>query len=149
MFTVPFSLIGVVLGMFLTGTTLSVNSFIGVVILAGVVVNNGILLVDYTNQLRAKGMEIREAVLHAGATRLRPVLMTATTTILGVLPMYIVVGSGAELRRPLAVTLGFGLLFGTALTLIVLPLVYMLMDRVGARIGGRLRGLVRGEEAGA
>jgi HAE1 family hydrophobic/amphiphilic exporter-1 len=139
MCTVPFSLIGVILALFATGTTLSVNSFIGVVILAGVVVNNGIVLVDYTNRLRAKGMEKRAAILAAGATRLRPVLMTALTTILGVIPMYLMGGSGAELRRPLALTLGAGLLFGTALTLVVLPLVYSAVDRAGERGQALLR----------
>jgi HAE1 family hydrophobic/amphiphilic exporter-1 len=134
MFTVPFAFTGAVWAIFLCGMTLSVNSAIGIIMLAGIIVNNGIVLIDYVNQLRAEGMEIKEALVEAGATRLRPILMTTLTTILGLVPMAVMGGSGSEMRRPLAVSLIGGLTFGTVLTLLVVPTAYYINDAVAHRI---------------
>jgi len=99
------------------------------VVLAGIVVNNAIVLVDYTRQLRRQGMAKMEALIEAGSVRLRPILMTTLTTVLGLLPMAIGIGEGAELRAPLAITLMGGLIVSTALTLVVIPVVYATVDR--------------------
>ncbi|MCA9732210.1 MAG: efflux RND transporter permease subunit [Deferribacteres bacterium] len=124
MFTIPFALIGVVLTLLVTQTPISVVVLIGVIMLAGIVVNNAIVLVDYINQLRKEGKEKREAIKLAGQVRLRPILMTTLTTVLGLLPMALGLGEGAELRTPLAITVIGGLLVGTLLTLVVIPTVY-------------------------
>ncbi|MGH8193644.1 MAG: efflux RND transporter permease subunit, partial [Woeseiaceae bacterium] len=113
----------------LTGTTVNVVAFIGVIMLAGIVVNNAILLVDKINQLRADGMERPQAILEAGRARLRPILMTTLTTVLGLLPMAIGIGEGAEVRTPMAITVIGGLSVSTLLTLVVIPVVYSLLDR--------------------
>lgn len=104
--------------------SLSIVVFIGGIVLAGIVVNNGIVLVDYINQLRARGRSKRDAIIEAGLVRLRPVLMTAITTILGLVPMAIWTGEGAEMRRPLAITVMSGLTSATFLTLLIIPMVY-------------------------
>ena len=127
MFTMPLALIGVLLILGLTGTTLSVASFVGVIILAGIVVNNGIVLIDHMNQLRAKGMKKTEAIIQAGADRVRPVLITASTTILGMLPMAISQGDGAEMKAPMALTVIGGLITATFLTLVVIPVIYSIV----------------------
>ena len=124
MFTIPFALIGVVLTLLITRTPVSVVVLIGVIMLAGIVVNNAIVLIDYINQLRKQGMGKREAIRQAGQVRLRPILMTTLTTVLGLLPMALGLGEGAELRTPMAVTVIGGLLVGTILTLVVIPTVY-------------------------
>jgi len=129
MFSLPLALVGVIITLLITGTTLSVMVLIGLVVLAGIVVNNAIVLVDYTNQLRARGMSKIDALMEAGKVRLRPILMTTLTTILGLLPMTIGMGEGIELRAPLAMTLIGGLLFATILTLVVIPVVYATLDR--------------------
>jgi HAE1 family hydrophobic/amphiphilic exporter-1 len=129
MFTMPMALAGVVLMLLLTGTPVNVMVLIGLVVLAGIVVNNGIVLVDYANQLRAKGVPKVEALVQAGQVRMRPILMTALVTVLGLLPMSLGVGEGAEMRSPLAITLIGGLLSATVLTLVVLPVVYVTLDR--------------------
>jgi hydrophobic/amphiphilic exporter-1 (mainly G- bacteria), HAE1 family len=129
LFTIPLALVGAVLGLYVTGTTVNVVAFIGVIMLAGIVVNNAIVLVDLINQLRAQGMEKSAAILMAGRTRLRPILMTTLTTVLGLLPMAIGLGEGAEVRTPMAITVIGGLLTSTILTLIVIPVVYSLLDR--------------------
>ena len=128
LFAVPLAGAGSIYGLWLTGTHLSVVVFIGLIMLAGIVVNNAIVLVDRINQLRAQGMEKEEAIIAAGKTRLRPIIMTTLTTILGLLPMAIGFGEGAEVRTPMAVTVIFGLLFSTLLTLILLPVLYSLFD---------------------
>ena len=128
-FTVPLSAVGVVLALFLTETTLSVIAFLGVIILAGIVVNNAIVLIDYTNQLRRRGASKRDALLEAGQVRLRPILMTTLTTALGLAPMAVGWGEGSEVRAPMAVTVMGGLLFSTLLTLIFIPVIYELVDR--------------------
>jgi len=129
MFSMPLGVIGVVLILGVTGTSISVMVLIGLVILAGIVVNNAIVLIDAANQLRAEGRAKVEALIEAGSLRLRPILMTMLTTVLGLLPMAVAIGEGAELRTPLALTLMGGLLGGTFLTLIVIPVVYSVMDR--------------------
>jgi len=129
MFSVPLGAIGVVIALAVTGTSLNVVALIGVVMLAGIVVNNAIILVDSVNQIRARGVPRDEALVLAGQQRLRPILMTSATTILGLLPMAIGLGEGAELRAPLAITVIGGLTVATVLTLIVIPVVYSLLDR--------------------
>jgi HAE1 family hydrophobic/amphiphilic exporter-1 len=131
MATVPLALVGAVGGLKLTGTTVSVIAVIGAIMLMGIVVNNGIVLVDRINQLRRGGQELRDAVLLAGRERFRPILMTTATTVLGLLPMALGLGEGAELRAPLAVTVISGLLFATLLTLVVVPVVYTLLTPGG------------------
>jgi HAE1 family hydrophobic/amphiphilic exporter-1 len=129
LFTIPLALVGAVLALYLTGTSINVVAFIGVIMLAGIVVNNAIVLIDLINQLRANGMEKNAAIMEAGRARLRPILMTTATTILGLLPMAIGVGEGAEVRTPMAITVIGGLLTSTLLTLLVIPVVYSLVDR--------------------
>lgn len=129
LFTIPLALVGAVLALFVTGTTVNVIAFIGVIMLAGIVVNNAIVLVDLINQLRSGGMEKTEAILEAGRARLRPILMTTLTTALGLLPMALGFGEGAEVRTPMAITVIGGLLVSTLLTLVVIPVVYSLLDR--------------------
>jgi hydrophobic/amphiphilic exporter-1 (mainly G- bacteria), HAE1 family len=128
LFTIPLALVGAVLALFITGTTVNVVALIGVIMLAGIVVNNAIVLVDLINQLQAKGTEKIEAIMEAGRARLRPILMTTLTTALGLLPMAIGFGEGAEVRAPMAITVIGGLLVSTLLTLIVIPVVYSLLD---------------------
>lgn len=129
MFSIPLAIIGVVAVLYLAGIPLSIVVFIGIIILAGIVVNNAIVLIDYVNLLRSKGMEKTEAVIQAAGVRLRPILMTAMTTILGLLPMAVGFGDGAEIRTPMAVTVIAGMISASALTLIVIPVIYSLIDR--------------------
>jgi HAE1 family hydrophobic/amphiphilic exporter-1 len=129
LFTIPLALIGAVLALFVTGTTINIVAFIGVIMLAGIVVNNAIVLVDLINQLKAQGKERIEAILDAGSARLRPILMTSLTTTLGLLPMAMGFGEGSEVRTPMAITVIGGLTVSTLLTLVVIPVVYSLMDR--------------------
>ena len=129
LFSMPFAVIGVLLTMWLFGVTISVVSLIGFVLLAGIVVNNAIVLVDYANQLRRAGMAKIEAIKKAGSIRLRPILMTTATTVLGLTPMALGLGEGAELRTPMALTVIGGLMTSTLLTLLVVPAVYVLLDR--------------------
>ena len=132
MFAVPMSIVGVALALFVTGTSLSVMSFIGIMILIGVVVNNGIVLIDYVNHLRAQGLEKSEALIQGGLTRIRPILMTTLTTILALLPMAVNRGEGAELFSPISITIFGGLLVSTLLTLLIVPSIYSLIDDAGA-----------------
>jgi HAE1 family hydrophobic/amphiphilic exporter-1 len=129
LFTIPLALVGAVFALFLTGTTVNVVAFIGIIMLVGIVVNNAILLVDLINQLRQTGVEKTAAILEACRSRLRPILMTTLTTVLGLLPMAIGFGEGAEVRTPMAITVIGGLLVSTLLTLVVIPVVYSLLDR--------------------
>jgi HAE1 family hydrophobic/amphiphilic exporter-1 len=129
MFSVPLAAIGVVLALKLTGTTFSLQAYIGVIMLAGIVVSNAILLVDYTNVLRRRDrMPLREAVETAGRTRLRPILMTSLATVLGLVPMSLGIGEGAELQAPLARVVIGGLIASTLITLVVVPTVYTLFE---------------------
>lgn len=134
MFVVPLSFTGVVIGLILFNKTVSVPAFMGFIILAGVVVNNGIVMIDYINQLRRKGVDAYQAVVEGAAVRLRPVLITSLTTVLGTLPMALSTTQGAEMRSPMAVALAFGLLFATILTLIVIPVVYSIFNRIPGRV---------------
>lgn len=129
LFTIPMGLVGAIWGLFLTGTTINAVAFIGLILLAGVVVNNAIVLIDAVNQARERGASREEALLIAGRTRLRPILITSVSTIVGLLPMALGLGEGAEVRRPMAITVIGGMLIATALTLIVIPVVYSLLDR--------------------
>ena len=129
LFTIPLALVGAVLALFVTGTTINIVAFIGVIMLAGIVVNNAIVLVDLINQLRAKGKDRFDAIMEAGTARLRPILMTSLTTALGLLPMALGFGEGSEVRTPMAITVIGGLLVSTLLTLVVIPVVYSLLDR--------------------
>lgn len=129
MFAVPFTMVGIILAFFVTGLTLSVTTFIGVIMLMGIVVNNGIVLVDYTNLLRKRGYNLTEAVLEAGRSRMRPVLMTSFTTMLGMLPMALSQGMGREMYSPLGVTIIGGLLVSTVITLILVPTIYSVFHK--------------------
>lgn len=141
MFTIPLCAMGVIGILYLTNTPLGVMALVGVVMLAGIAVNNGIVLVDYINQLRATGMELYRAVEAAGADRMRPVLMTAGTTILGMVPLALELGSGSELWAPLGRVVIGGLTTTTFLTLYVIPILYIAFERIGERVrrlfGGR------------
>ncbi|HVT44985.1 MAG TPA: efflux RND transporter permease subunit [Thermoanaerobaculia bacterium] len=128
-FTLPLGAIGVIGALAISGRSISIVAMIGMVMLAGIVVNNAIVLIDAVNQLRRSGVPRNEALLRAGSMRLRPILMTSMTTILGLLPMALGLGEGAELRSPLAITVIGGLTVATMLTLIVIPVVYSLLDR--------------------
>jgi HAE1 family hydrophobic/amphiphilic exporter-1 len=139
MFAVPMSIVGVALALFLTGTTLSVMSFIGIMILIGLVVNNGIVLIDYVNQLRAKGLEKTDAIIQGGIVRIRPILMTTLTTILALLPMALNKGEGAELFSPISITLFGGLLVSTLLTLLIVPSLYSLIDDASVWVRKKLQ----------
>lgn len=129
MVSLPFSVTGAILGLLLTGQTLNMISTIGFVMLMGLVTKNAILLVDYTNLARDEGKSLREALIEAGALRLRPILMTTLSTILGMLPIALGIGAGAELRQSMGVVLVGGLITSTILTLIVVPLVYLLIEQ--------------------
>jgi len=137
MFTMPLAAIGAIALLAMAGESISVTAIIGLIVLAGVVVNNGIVMVDFINQLKATGMKTPEAVRKASLARLRPILMTALTTILGLLPLAIGRGAGSELERPLALTVIGGLTTATFLTLFVIPIIYELMDEAGHRLSHR------------
>jgi HAE1 family hydrophobic/amphiphilic exporter-1 len=130
LFSVPLAFFGSVVLLRILQIPLSVVVFLGMIMLAGIVVNNAIVLVDYINQLRRRGMAKREAIVTAGEVRLRPILMTTATTVLGLLPMALGLGDGAELRTPMALTVIAGLISSTALTLILVPGVYSMLDRI-------------------
>jgi len=127
--TIPLAVIGAVLALAITGSTISVVVMIGAILLAGIVVNNAIVLIDLINKLRAKGMSKLEAIMEGGRLRLRPILMTTITTTLGLLPLAIGIGEGAEIRSPMAITVIGGLTVSTLLTLVVIPVVYSALDR--------------------
>lgn len=129
LFTIPLAFTGGFLGLWISGSDVSVIAMIGFVMLSGIIVNNGIVLVDYINQLRRGGMEKREAIREAGMTRLRPILMTALTTVLGLLPMVVGGSMGTDMTRPMAIVTIGGLIYGTLLTLFVVPCIYDLLNR--------------------
>jgi HAE1 family hydrophobic/amphiphilic exporter-1 len=132
--TVPLSIVGVVLGLFLTGRSFGLTAFIGLLLLVGIVVKNGILLIEYTNQLRERGLSRIDAVLEASPTRLRPILMTSGAAVLGMLPLAMGYGKGTEIQVPLATAVIGGLLTSTVLTLFVVPVVYTLLDDLAQRM---------------
>lgn len=133
LFTIPLSIIGVALGLFVTGTTISVMAMIGIIMLLGIIVNNGIVLVDYINQLRERGMSMFEAIPAAGDARMRPVIMTALTTILAMLPLALGLGESGENWAPMARSIIGGLFVGTILTLIVVPVIYAAVELAGQK----------------
>jgi len=128
LFTIPLSIIGVAIGLTVTGTTLSVMSLIGIIMLIGIIVNNGIVLVDYTNQLREQGLSLFDAIKQAGEARMRPVVMTALTTILAMFPLALGIGESGENWAPMARSVIGGLVIGTLLTLIVVPIIYATLE---------------------
>ena len=128
MLALPLTIIGALGSLFITGNTINIMSLIGMLMLIGLVVKNSILLVDYTNTLRSQGMAMREAVLEAGPVRLRPILMTAISTIAGVLPIALGFGAGGESRAPMAIAVAGGMTSSTLLTLLVIPVAYTLID---------------------
>lgn len=130
MFSVPLAITGGVFGLFVTGKTISVTSFMGFIMLVGMVVNNAIVLVDYTNQLMAKGMNCYDALVEAGPNRLRPILMTTLTTVIGLVPMAMSTVEGTEMQQPLAISVIFGLSISTLVTLIFIPVLYMIVDKM-------------------
>jgi HAE1 family hydrophobic/amphiphilic exporter-1 len=136
-FTVPLGAIGVVAALLLTGQSVNVVVLIGVVMLGGIVVDNAIVLIEAVKQLREQGLSRREALIAGGERRLRPILMTTATTALGLLPMALGLGDGAELRQPLAITVIGGLLVSTLLTLVVIPVMYLLLDRTPELVAAR------------
>lgn len=129
MFTVPLAFTGGLLALWLAGMSVSVIAMIGFVMLSGIIVNNGIVYIDYTNQLITEGMAIKEALVEAGKTRIRPIVMTALTTILGLFTMAAGVGMGSDMVQPMAVVTIGGLVYGTILTLVVVPCIFALFHR--------------------
>ena len=134
MFSIPFAAIGVVLILFLTGTNLSIPVFIGLIMLTGIVVNNAIVLVDYINLMRGQGLDLREAIMEGGKRRLRPILMTTLTTVFGLFPMSLGLGSGAEMQSPMARTVLGGLAIASVFTLFFIPTLYSLFESAKERI---------------
>jgi len=133
MFSIPFSFTGVILALLITNTTLSLIAGLGAVLLIGIVVKNGIVLIDYINLMRDRGQALNDAIAHAGKMRLRPVLMTAMTTILAMLPLAVSTGEGSEIWSPMGITLIGGLVFSTMVTLILIPVIYGIVSRRGER----------------
>ena len=129
MFSIPLALVGAVLALKLTSTPLSVVVFIGLIMLAGIVVKNAIVLIDRVNQLREEGVAKLDAIAQAAESRLRPITMTTLCTLIGFLPLAIGLGDGSEVRAPMAITVIGGLAISTMLTLVVIPVVYNLLDR--------------------
>ncbi len=143
MFTVPLALIGALIGLLVTGNTLNIVSILGVIMLVGLVARNSIILIDFVDTLRARGMSRTEALLEAGPSRMRPILMTVASTVIGVLPTALALSEGAEQREPFAWVLVFGLIFGTTLSLLVIPASYCIWDQVAnffTNLGRRLFG---------
>jgi HAE1 family hydrophobic/amphiphilic exporter-1 len=134
--SVPLALVGAVLALVLTGQGLNTMSLIGAVILVGIVVNDAIVKVDFINQSREQGMQLRAAILKAGRVRLRPIIMTTVTTVLGLTPMALGIGRGSDLRAPLAIAVIGGLLVATALTLIIVPVVYQSIENIRHMVTG-------------
>lgn len=136
MFSMPTMIIGVIVGLFIVGIPLSMPGFIGIILLAGIVVNNGILLVEYINILRNKGMERMEAIIEAGKSRVRPIFMTTLTTVLAMVPLAMALGEGAESQQPMAVVVVFGLSASTLFTLVFVPVMYVIIDNMAVKVKG-------------
>ena len=134
MFSMPTTIVGVMLGLFITRTPLSVTAIIGLVMLAGIVVNNAIVLVDYINTLRARGVDKIEAIQEAGTRRLRAILMTTLTTVLAMVPLALGIGEGAEMNAPMAIVVIFGLTCSTFFTLLLIPVMYTYADDFSLRL---------------
>lgn len=153
LFSVPLAAVGVIGILVITHTTFNMQGFLGVIILVGIVVNNAIILIDYMNQLRREhGYALRDAVVRSGRVRLRPILMTTTTTVLGLAPMALGIGEGSELQAPMARVVIGGLITSTLITLVVIPVVYMMVEqhseKAEAREAARLEGLRPAESQG-
>ncbi len=133
MMSIPFAFSGVILALFFTGTTFSVVAILGAILLVGIVIKNGIVLVDYINLMIDRGNPLNEAIIASGKSRLRPVLMTAFTTVFGLLPMALSLGEGAEVWSPMGIAVIGGLVFSTIITLVIIPVLYAAMAREGAR----------------
>jgi len=138
MFSLPTTVVGVILGIKTTGLTLSFPAFIGMIILAGIVVNNAIILVDYINQLKQRGVERNEAIIRAGSRRLRPILMTTVTTVLGMLPLALGLGEGSETQQPIGIVTIFGLSVSTLFTLFFVPVMYTIIEDTGSWVRRKL-----------
>jgi HAE1 family hydrophobic/amphiphilic exporter-1 len=128
-FTIPLSIIGIVAIYLITGTTFNILTAVGLLVLMGVIVNNGIVLVDYTNLLRKRGLSLHDACVEAAGNRLRPILMTTLTTILGLVPMAFFPGEGSEMVAPIGKTVLGGLTFGTLMTLFLMPTIYAIINK--------------------
>ena len=128
MFSIPVTAIGAIMGLIITGKTLNVMSMIGMVMLVGLVVHNGILLVDYTNILKKRGLNRHDALVEAGRTRLRPILMTTLALVFGMLPLAMALGPGSEMRAGMGVVIMGGMISSTLLTLVFIPVVYTIVD---------------------
>ena len=137
MFALPTGIIGVLLGLFITDVSLSITAFIGLIMLVGIVVNNSIVLVDYINILRRRGIDRYEALIEAGRSRLRPILMTTLTTVLAMVPLGLALGEGAELQQPLAIVIIFGLSASSLFTLFFVPVVYTIFDDISSKFKNR------------
>jgi HAE1 family hydrophobic/amphiphilic exporter-1 len=133
MFSIPFAFSGVVLALLITDTTLSMVAALGAVMLIGIVVKNAIVLVDYINLMRDRGYEVTEAIIMSGKSRLRPVLMTAVTTILAMIPLALSTGEGSEMWSPMGITVIGGLIFSTIVTMILVPVIYRVFASRGER----------------
>src|SRR5688500_16132452 len=140
MFSVPMGFPGVILVLFLTNTTISTSSMMGIIMMLGIVVSNGVLLVDYTNVLRRRGLDLASAVVRASRTRLRPILMTSLATVVGLMPMALGLGTGSETNAPLARAVVGGLTVSTMLTLFLVPTVYTMLEERFARSPEQLAG---------
>jgi HAE1 family hydrophobic/amphiphilic exporter-1 len=147
MFTIPLAFIGVAIALLVTGNTINTAVIMGFIMLAGIAVNNGIVMVDYINQLRNKGIEIHEAIVQAAKTRLRPVLITALTTILGMIPMALSTSEGAEMRAPMAITVIGGLVTTTILTLVIIPTAYSIVDRISFKTSEQVMGAIHNSKS--
>lgn len=128
MFAIPLASIGVVVGLRVAGEQVSIAAMVGMIMLAGIVVNNAIILIDFINILRARGVERREAIIQSSLTRMRPIFITTLTTVLAMIPLTLGLGAGAEMYRAIAIVIVFGLSIATLLTLVVIPIIYSLMD---------------------
>src|SRR5699024_4639680 len=148
MFSMPTMIVGVILGLLLTGISSSVVAMIGLIILAGIVVNNGIILVDYINQLRERGWDRTEAIIESGKSRLRPILMTTLTTVLAMVPMALGIGEGSETQQPMAVTVVFGLTTSTLFTLLFVPVMYVIIDNITTGFKGLFKRKKKSDELG-
>lgn len=136
MFSMPTMIIGVIVGLFIVQIPLSMPGLIGLILLAGIVVNNGILLVDYINILRRQGMERMQAIVEAGKSRVRPIFMTTFSTVLAMLPLALAFGEGAETQQPMAVVVVFGLISSTMFTLVFVPVMYVVIDNMSNKVKG-------------
>jgi HAE1 family hydrophobic/amphiphilic exporter-1 len=134
MFSVPFAITGALIALFITGHTVTVNALIGMVMLVGIVVNNAIVLLDFVQRLKAEGRSTHEALVEGGLVRIRPILLTSLTTMLGLVPLAIGLGEGSEVRTPMAVAVIGGLALSTLLTLVFIPVVYTYVDSFGLRL---------------